>query len=231
MRLKKRLLTGFILILFYAQGALAQSAPLPAGSPKQDSQLLLEDILDNVEKRYAGSSFSSRFFQTLTLKAMDITDSASGKAFFKGPGMMRWEYEEPDRQIIVTDSNTLWIYRPDDGQVMTGKSPAFFSGGKGASFLSDMNLIRKKFAITFQEKNTAGHYVLKLVPVEKALDVTAIYISISAKTFNVVQITTYNSYGDETIIELIDIQFEPKLDDAMFRFQIPSGVEVLQLGE
>ena len=32
---------------------------------------------------------------------MDITDTASGKAFFKRPGMMRWEYEEPDRQVIV----------------------------------------------------------------------------------------------------------------------------------
>jgi len=231
MKLKMKLLTGFILILFYAQGALSQSASFPTGLPEKDSQLLLEDILKNVEKRYAASSFSARFYQTLTIKAMDITDTASGKAFFKGPGMMRWEYEEPDRQIIVTDSDTLWIYRPEDNQVMTGKSPSFFSGGKGASFLSDMNMIRQQFAITFQEKNKAGHYVLKLVPSEKTLDVTAIYISISAKTFNIVQITTYNSYRDETIIELTDIQFKPKLDDAMFKFQIPKGVDVLQLGE
>jgi len=94
-----------------------------------------------------------------------------------------------------------------------------------------MNMIRQQFAITFQEKNKAGHYVLKLVPSEKTLDVTAIYISISAKTFNIVQITTYNSYRDETIIELTDIQFKPKLDDAMFKFQIPKGVDVLQLDE
>jgi outer membrane lipoprotein carrier protein len=231
MKLKMKLLTGVILILFYAQGALSQSASLPAGSSEKDSQLLLEDVLKNVEKRYASSSFSTQFYQTLTLKSMDITDTASGKAFFKDPGMMRWEYEEPDRQIIVTNSDTLWIYRPEDNQVMTGKSPSFFSGGKGASFLTDMNMIRQKFAITFQEKNKAGHYVLKLVPSEKTLDVAAIYISISAKTFNIVQITTYNSYGDETIIELTDIQFKPKLDDSMFRFQIPKGVDVLQLGE
>jgi len=220
---------GCIFVLFNTQGAFSQDTSLSADSPKKNSLLSLDDILDHVEKRYAASGFSTRFSQTLTIKAMDITDKASGKAYFKRPGMMRWEYEEPDRQIIVTDSDVLWIYRPEDNQVMTGKSPSFFSGGKGASFLSDMNAIRKKFAITLQEKINDGYYVLKLVPKEKTLDVTAIYISISPETFNVVEIATYNSYGDETIIKLEDIQFTSELDDALFRFQIPEGVEVLQL--
>ena len=70
MKLKMKLLTGVILILFYAQGALSQSASLPAGSSEKDSQLLLEDVLKNVEKRYASSSFSTQFYQTLTLKSM-----------------------------------------------------------------------------------------------------------------------------------------------------------------
>ena len=222
---------GCIFVLFNIQNAFSQDTSSSADSPKKNSLLSLDDILEHVERRYATSGFSTRFFQTLTLKAMDITDKASGKAFFKRPGMMRWEYEEPDRQVIVTDSDVLWIYRPEDNQVMTGKSPSFFSGGKGASFLSDMNMIRKKFDITLQKKVDPGHYMLKLVPKEKTLDVTAIYIFISPETFNIVQITTYNSYGDETAIKLEDIQFTSALDDAMFRFQIPEGVEVLQLDE
>ena len=222
---------GCIFVLFNIQNAFSQDTSSSADSPKKNSLLSLDDILEHVERRYATSGFSTRFFQTLTLKAMDITDKASGKAFFKRPGMMRWEYEEPDRQVIVTDSDVLWIYRPEDNQVMTGKSPSFFSGGKGASFLSDMNMIRKKFDITLQENVDPGHYVLQLVPKEKTLDVTAIYIFISPETFNIVQITTYNSYGDETAIKLEDIEFTSAIDDSMFRFQIPEGVEVLKLDE
>ena len=222
---------GCIVILFYTHGALAPGVSSWAGTAEKDHQLSLDDILDHVEKRYAAAGFSTQFYQTLTLKAMDITDTASGKAFFKRPGMMRWEYEEPDRQVIVTDSERLWIYRPEDNQVLTGKAPPFFAGGKGASFLSDMSMIRKKFAITLQDKTDAEYYVLKLVPSEKSLDITTIYINISPETFNVVQITTYNSYQDETVIELKDIQFTSKLDDALFRFNIPDGVDVLQLDE
>jgi outer membrane lipoprotein-sorting protein len=50
-------------------------------------------------------------------------------------------------------------------------------------------------------------------------------------TFDVFRIVTYNSYGDETRIALSNIQFQMSLDDSMFSFQIPQGVEVLQLDE
>jgi outer membrane lipoprotein carrier protein len=162
---------------------------------------------------------------------MEITDTASGKAFFKRPGRMRWEYEMPDPQIIISDSKTLWIYRPDDNQVMIGSSPSFFGDGKGASFLSDMKLIRKKFSITLEKKADYGYHVLKLLPKEKTFDVSAIYLSVSAMTFDVFRIVTHNSYGDETRIALSNIQFKLNLDDSMFSFQIPKGVEVLQLDE
>jgi outer membrane lipoprotein carrier protein len=108
-----------------------------------EPELTLEQILDRVEKRYTDKSFKAEFAQESTLKAMDITDFASGKIFVRYPGMMRWEYEKPEKQIIVTDGHKLWIYRPADNQVTTGSAPAFFGDGTGASCLSDIKLIRR----------------------------------------------------------------------------------------
>ena len=71
----------------------------------------------------------------------------------------------------------------------------------------------------------------KLLPKEKTFDVSVIYLSVSAMTFDVFRIVTRNSYGDETRIALSNIQFKLNLDDSMFSFQIPKGVEVLQLDE
>ncbi len=186
---------------------------------------------DKVEKRYAGQGFTARFDQKATLKAMEITDTAFGKVFIKRPGMMRWEYEAPEKQIIITDSNTLWMYRPDDNQVMTGNAPTYFGDGKGASFLSDIKVIRKNFVVTLEKKNNLGYHILKLVPKEKKYDIAAIYLSISKTTSDVAQIVTYNSYGDETLIEMSEFQFNQNLDDAMFSFTIPEGTDILQLEE
>jgi len=162
---------------------------------------------------------------------MDITDTASGRLLIKHPGMMRWEYEVPDRQIIVSNGFQLWIYRPDDNQVMIGKAPAFFGDGKGASFLSDITRMRENFTITLEKSGRAEHHILKLVPRNKTFDLSVIYLTISSDTYDVVQIVTYNSYEDETRIELSEIRFNPDLDNSLFIFIAPEGAELLRLDD
>jgi outer membrane lipoprotein-sorting protein len=56
-------------------------------------------------------------------------------------------------------------------------------------------------------------------------------LMISKQTFNVLQVTTLNLYGDETRIDLINSAFGVDLDDTMFSFKIPEGVDVLQIDE
>jgi outer membrane lipoprotein carrier protein len=162
---------------------------------------------------------------------MEIVDFAAGKIFVRYPGMMRWEYEKPEKQIITTDGQRLWIYRPTDNQVLTGKAPAFFGDGKGASFLSDIKLIRQKFKISQDHSKNSFFYELILQPLEKTLDVTDIGLSITKKTYTVVRVVTYNTYGDENRIEFANHQFDVKLDDSLFSFEVPPGAEVLQLNE
>ena len=200
----------------------------------ESNDLTVDQILDRVENKYANSKFSADFLQKSTIKAMDIADLAAGKVFIKYPGMMRWEYEKPDKQIIVTDADKLWIYRPEDNQVMTGKAPTFFRDGKGASFLSDIRLIRQKFDISLEDgekKESDMFYYLKLVPLEKTMDISKIRLLISKQTFNVLQVITQNSYGDETRIDFINSAFGVNLDDSLFSFSIPEGTDVLQIDE
>lgn len=215
-----------IFLFFHSSVVLGQesSATVP-------SRLSLDEILNRVENRYAVSGFSARFEQVSTIPAMEITETASGRIFVKRPGMMRWEYEKPDLQTVITDGKTLWIYRPEDNQVMIGKAPAFFRDGKGAGFLSDIKGIRSRFSINLENEIQNGHYKLALHPVEKTFDVSVIHLSISTQTFEVVRIVTYNSYQDKTRIELSNIKFDQKLKDALFTFKIPAGIEILQLDE
>ncbi len=196
-----------------------------------EKMLSLSEIMDKVEKRYDVIDFSSYFVQESTLKAMDITDVASGSIFVKRPGMMRWEYDKPDRQTIITDGKTLWVYKPDDNQVMIGKAPSFFGDGKGAGFLSDMKLIREKFKVSFEKAKSDHDYVIKLLPKEQTVGVTKIYLAISKITFKIKKIITLNEYDDETIIELINSKFNLNLDKSLFNFIVPEGTDVIMMDE
>jgi len=215
---------AIILSLMFSAGSALQAAAA-------ETDLKIEQVLDRMEAQYTDRSFKAEFAQESTLKAMDITDFAAGKMYVRYPGMMRWEYEKPEIQVIITDAKKLWIYRPADNQVMTGSAPAFFSDGKGASFLSDIKLVRQKFKISLEPSKDNFFYELKLQPLEKTLDVTDIRLSVTKSTFTVVRIVTYNSYGDENRIELINHQFNVKLDDQLFSFDIPPGTDVLQIDE
>ena len=218
----------FSIMLTLYGGQLNFAAATTAG------ELTVDQILQQVENKYAHSKFSADFIQKSTIKAMDITDMANGRVYIKYPGMMRWEYEKPEQQIIITDADKLWIYRPADNQVMTGNAPTFFRDGKGASFLSDISVIRHKFDISLeqgppQERDLFHH--LKLIPLEKTLDISEIRLLVSRQSFHVLQIITLNFYGDETRIDLLNFVFGGNLDDSLFSFKIPEGVDVLQIDE
>jgi outer membrane lipoprotein carrier protein len=189
----------------------------------------LHEIISNVEKRYEVPGFTANFVQASTIKAMEISDFASGKIFVKRPGMMRWVYEKPQKQIIITNGDKLWIYKPEDNQVMLGQAPSFFGDGKGAGFLADIKILRHKFNISFAKQKDDRHFVLKLVPLEDTIELAEIFLSVSKRTYTVEKIVTHNTYGDENRIDLINSRFDVSPDDSLFTFTIPEGVDVLQL--
>ncbi|MEW6079846.1 MAG: outer membrane lipoprotein chaperone LolA [Thermodesulfobacteriota bacterium] len=188
------------------------------------------DLLKQIQSTYASGSFSARFEQVSTLKAMDITDTAAGKAFFKDPGMMRWEYITPDPQQIITDGKKLWIYKPLENQVMTGDTPALFDDGQGVNFLAALNTISEKNQVTIDSNRTnEGFYALKLVPNKKTGDLAAIYFYVSRQSGLVEEIETMNTYEDTTRIIFSDIRLGEPLGNALFIFEPPANADVLLL--
>ena len=221
MKPPRRSLSAIILFLCMLSTAARAAENLPP----------LDYILKEVEKRYTGSQFAAEFLQESTIKSMEITDFASGRLYVRYPGMMRWEYEKPDRQVIITDGKKLWIYRPIDNQVMVGNAPVFFRDGKGASFLSDISLVRKKFNITLGRPEGEYVYELRMTPLERTLNISEIRLSITPRTYTIARIVTVNDYGDDTRIDIVNPKFNVNLEPSLFSFEIPPGADVQKMEE
>jgi outer membrane lipoprotein carrier protein len=191
----------------------------------------LEKILKGVETRYSGKGFSVAFFQESMLKTMQISDTAEGRLTVKRPGKMRWEYILPDPQTIITDGTSMWIHRPADNQVMVGKAPAFFGDGKGAGFLSNIRQIRKSFHVKVQPASDKGHYRLQLIPIHPTPDIAKIILSVDKDSFQVDQVVSFNTYGDETKISLNNYQFNLDPKEELFSFVMPEGIDVVELNQ
>ena len=186
-----------------------------------------DETLAAIEKLYTHNGFSADFTQISKLAALEITETASGKAWFNHPGKMRWLYLSPQRHEIITNGQTLWIYRPDQDQVMRGNAQKFFKAGAGGAFLADIGRMRKNFTMEVKE-TTDTHISFLLTTKQDNPDLVTILIRVSRTTHEIQQVTTQNTYGDTTSFEFTHIQFKP-MAPAIFEFKIPEGSSIIEM--
>ncbi len=189
------------------------------------------DILDRVQHRYAAGDFEADFVQESHLKAMGIVDTAKGHLYFGRPGTMRWHYKTPEEYLIITDGDTVWIYRPAENQVMLGRAVDYFGSKKGTDFFTKPGELSREFILELAPKefHEKDRYVLRLVPKRERPSLAELYLFVSKETFDIVQAVTYNAFGDKTTIRFDSYRFDQGLNSSLFVFEIPNGAEVLQL--
>jgi outer membrane lipoprotein carrier protein len=195
----------------------------------------VDEVLNKVQAHYGQKGFCSQFTQVATLTGMGIQDTASGYACFNYPDKMRWEYEVPEEQVIISDGKRLWVYRPLDNQVLVGDSKDYFGAGEGASFLTDVNILKSQFHVSWAEQawqHSAGlqnAWALKLTPKKENPDFTVLYLLINRKTYSIFETASFNNFGDETRINFAEPDFSTPPKDSEFVLTIPEGVDVMEM--
>lgn len=184
-------------------------------------------IISGIEAKYAQKSFSADFEQTSRLTALDVTEMAKGKAWFSHPGKMKWAYESSDNHEIITNGENLWIYRPEENQVMTGDAAPFFQSGSGGAFLADIRKIREEFSI--EPGNSGDNFAqLVLTPKKQTPELAKIRITVTLPGYKIPIVETENIYGDTTQFIFTNIQFST-LDKQIFEFTPPPGTEIIEM--
>jgi outer membrane lipoprotein carrier protein len=211
---------------FFLFSANPVQADTPETGSKQSEKA--KNVLEKLEEHYGAKNFTASFRQESVLPAMDITDTATGRVWFMHPGKMRWEYQQPEAYLIVTDAENLWIHRPADHQVVVGKASEFFEGGRGAGFLADFSLIKNSFETSLAE-TSLQHWILKLVPKKKRDDLRLITMEVDRQNLEIKQISTENIYGDITRIFFGELKFVPDMEKELFEFTIPEKTDVIKM--
>ncbi|MCK5098513.1 MAG: outer membrane lipoprotein carrier protein LolA [Desulfobacteraceae bacterium] len=196
-------------------------------SAQESASATLDQFLDGLEKRYSKKEFIADFSQVSKLKVLEIDETASGKALFSHPGKMKWEYLEPQQHQMITNGKILWIYRPDQNQVIIGDAGNFFKEGSGGAFLSDISIVREKYMISIKE-NSESFFSLKFIPKIKTPEIQSILIIVSKTTYNIQKIITSNIYGDTIELGFHNIEFKD-IDDSVFEFIIPENASVIDI--
>jgi outer membrane lipoprotein carrier protein len=164
-------------------------------------------------------------------KALNQTIEARGTLYLKKPGRLRWEYQTPTPQEIVSDGTRLWIYTPELKQVNVSAAPAALVGPAG-SFLQGLGQVREHFDPRFlnpaQPVDAEGLVVLDLAPKRPQPLLARLIVSVDPRTWLVRQAIVHDELGNTVTVRFGDTVVNSGLSDSLFVFVPPPGVAVVQ---
>jgi outer membrane lipoprotein carrier protein len=195
----------------------------------------LEEVIDRVQDRYEETEFlQARFRQVSTLKSIGESQSAEGRVFIRKPGRMRWEYEKPEPQILISDGENFWVYTPNQNQVIVTKAGEGIPVRAPTAFLAGKGRLRSEFEIAWSrdlsppKDPSAETYRLDLSPRTPHPSLERLVIEVRADDFNIVRSSVVDVFGNVTDVEFSEIVTDRPLLDDLFTFEIPHGVEILR---
>lgn len=161
----------------------------------------LSEVIATVEQPFKLDRSGEPLITTVRADFFQRSTIASKKKEFRADGQMylmsatsseslkfRFDYYRPARQEIVCDGRTLWIYLPENRQVILSDVAEFFSPDRayagrerGINFLQGLGRISKDFTIVFNRTITdqAGNYILDLTPLRASVTMEKLFITVS----------------------------------------------------
>ena len=155
--------------------------------------------------------------------------TSRGTFFQQQPDKFLMRFSEPAGDVVVGDGRYFWIYYPSHDAKQVIRLPA--SVGQGvdlqAQFIGDPT---KRFDYTLLGKEQVGGRqasVLMLVPKEAA-GYRSLKVWIDDKDSLIRRFVLTNDNGVVQNFELANLQTNPRLDPAIFRFTPPAGATIVE---
>lgn len=210
----------FLAALFLAPNPLAS-----AGEIKDE-----EYVIESLQKSYDSAvDFVADFRQETELKTLSRNLKAWGKLYFKRPGRMLWQYEEPKGQLVLADGKSLYYYQPEQGQVIKSPLKNAFRSDIPLSFLLGIGSLKRDFRVSLKGLEQ-GHYVLQLGPKGELGGVGEIVLGVDRDKFDILWARIRDAAGNVTRLRFSNTRKGVGLKDSLFRLQLPEGVDVVELG-
>jgi outer membrane lipoprotein carrier protein len=164
-------------------------------------------------------------------KTLNQTVEARGTLYLKKPGRLRWEYQTPTPQQIVSDGTKLWVYTPELKQVNVAAAPQALAGPAG-SFLQGLGQVREHFEARFlnpaRPADAEGRIVLDLVPKQPQPLMARLIVAVDPKSWLVRQAVVHDELGNTVTVSFGETVVNSGLADALFVFVPPPGATVVQ---
>jgi outer membrane lipoprotein carrier protein len=185
----------------------------------------LKKILKGVEDRYNRTlTLQITFAESLTVQGRKRTEK--GELYLRKPGKMRWEYTAPAGKLFVSDGKVIWSYFADQKRAEKENFKETDDMRAPLAFL----LGRLNFDDEFKEYRTQpdgrNSLFITAIPKSDKLPYTEVTFLVSPDSV-IHYLSVKGQEGSATEFTFENERKNPQLNDALFHFTPPAGVEII----
>ncbi len=213
--------------------SLQASAKINTDESPEDTATRIQLRIDEIQ------SLSFNFYQQTRGELTGRPRKGSGKAiFFKkdGNSRMRWDYNNPDKQVLVSDGSVFSMYFDDLKQMIV--TPAEnIENDLTYSFFTGRGNLKNDFHILPPDEetgtNTEEFQIIKLVPKQPHSQVQDIHVWITEASL-IRRMNIRDLFGTITVLNFSDIQVDSlvgtdeKTLQSLFSFIPPKDTEIIE---
>ena len=193
-------------------GILFLFASLLIGQPKYSAN----EIVEKVQQKYSQMhDASANFTQKISLRFGKKEQVQSGSVKIKSGNKYRIELPQ---QVLVTDGKTIWVYSPENKQVLVDNVKQNNGGISPDKFLTGFP--EDFFPTKVEEVN--DELIVSLSPSEKSSKmsfITTLTMWIQPEEWIIKKIKYTDRNKSQSEITLTNILFNQKINDSVFNFE------------
>ena len=143
---------------------------------------------------------------------------------------MRWLYEAPEEQLLVTNGQTMWLYDPLLENVTVQKLEKI-TEGTALSFLLGLGNLQADFIHREISKNLLigkDGLIVELEPKKSTANLAFIQLNVHPETYNLQTIALMDQQDNYRTIQLMNMKYNLEIEDNFFEFTVTNDMEVIE---
>lgn len=175
------------------------------------------------------TSFSADFSQTTSMKLSRRERHGQGSLLIKKPGLMRWDYQKPDHQVLINDGEVMSMYFAGAEQMIIMPAKEYLQSDVTYDFFAGTGDILRDFEVSGVGEDYCCAPVpdLRLAPRQGHPQVDYLYIWLNGD-FMASRMQIVDHYGSITDLTFTNIKLNLPVDPDRFKFVPPEGTEIIR---
>ncbi len=214
--------------VFLAALAVVSSLPTASRAAEACTEAQLQRVQDDYGKL---SAFRAKFLQE-DREVGGTVRTAQGEVAYRRPGHMRWRYDPPHEQLLVTDGKTVWLYDPLLDNV-TVQELDEVTQGTPLAFLLGAGDLARDFACRAPTREPPDDELtyLELVPRQPIPALEFLQIGVRQGQAAIASLLMVDAQGNSRWVRFLEMDTGPDLPEDYFTFKITPDMEVIRRTE